>query len=192
MLTRWHYAVYVLGAFLIFTGVRTARAAPEAATEGRVLPFLQRHLRLTPNLHGHRFFVVEAGRRVATPLMLALVAIEVTDLLFAVDSVPAVFAISQEPFIVYSSNVFAILGLRALYLVLADLLKDLKYLHYGLAAILVFAGAKMLTSDIVHVPHAVSLLSVVAILVAAIIPSVVARRRARQASDHDLGGLSKG
>jgi tellurite resistance protein TerC len=192
LLTRWHFAVYVLGAFLIFTGIKTARSAPDAAKQGRVLPFLQRHLRLTPNLHGHRFFVVEAGRRVATPLMLALVAIEVTDLLFAVDSVPAVFAISQEPFIVYSSNVFAILGLRALYLVLADLLKDLKYLHYGLAAILVFAGAKMLTSDLLHVPHAVSLLSIVAILAAAIIPSVISRRRARHISEHDLGGLSKG
>ena len=184
LLTRWHFAVYILGAFLIYTGVKTVRAAQGEAKESRVLPFLQRHLRLTPNLHGHHFLVVEAGRRVATPLMLAVIAIEVTDVVFAIDSVPAVFAISQEPFIVYSSNVFAILGLRALYLVLAGMLKDLKYLHYGLAAILVFAGAKMLTSGLFHVPHAVSLLSVAAILLLSIIPSVIARRRVQRASDH--------
>jgi tellurite resistance protein TerC len=197
MLTRWHFVVYVLGAFLIYTGVKTVRTAQGGDKGDRVLPFLQRHLRLTPKLHGHHFVVVEAGRRVATPLMLAVIAIEVTDVVFAIDSVPAVFAISQDPFIVYSSNVFAILGLRALYLVLADMLKDLKYLHYGLAAILVFAGAKMLTSDLFHLPHAVSLLTVAAILLFAIIPSVIARRRAQRASDHgasdhDVGSLSKG
>jgi tellurite resistance protein TerC len=179
LLTRWHGAIYVLGAFLIFTGVKTARAPKPETGEGRLLPFLRRHLPFTPRLHGHRFLVIEDGRRVATPLLLALLVIEVTDVLFAVDSVPAVFAVSQDPFIVYSSNVFAILGLRALYLVLATLLKDLKYLHYALAAILIFAGAKMLTSSFLHVPHAVSLIAIVIALAAAVVPSLIARRAAR-------------
>lgn len=176
LLARWHSAVYVLGAFLVFTGVRTALHREDEADEGRVLPFLRRHLPFTHKLHGHRFITIENGRRVATPLLLALLAIEVTDVLFALDSVPAVFAISREPFIVYSSNVFAILGLRSLYLVLATLLRDLKYLHYGLAAILAFAGAKMLGARIVHVPQLASLAIIASILVAAIVPSLVARR----------------
>lgn len=177
LLARWHGAIYVLGAFLIYTGVKTARTDPaETGGEGRVLPFLRRHLPFTPRLHGHRFHVVEQGRRVATPLLVALIAIEATDILFAIDSVPAVFAVSKEPFIVYSSNVFAILGLRALYLVLATLMHDLKYLHFALAAILVFAGVKMLASHFLHVPHFVSLLAITGVLVAAIVPSVIARR----------------
>jgi tellurite resistance protein TerC len=168
--------VYLLGVFLIFTGYKTAVAkAPKG--ESRVLGFLRRHLRVTPQLHGHRFFAIEDGRRVATPLLLALLAIEATDILFAVDSVPAVFAISEDPFIVYSSNVFAILGLRALYLVLADLLKELEYLHYGLAAILGLAGVKMLLSGTIHLPHYVSLVAILVILAAAIIPSVIVARR---------------
>lgn len=179
VLSSWHGAVYVLGAFLIFTGIKTARGHKASDTEhgeGGVLAFLQRHLPFTPRLDGHRFLTVENGRRVATPLLLALLAIEVTDILFAIDSVPAVFAVSKEPFIVYSSNVFAILGLRALYLVLADLLEDLKYLHLALAAILVFAGAKMLTSGLFHMPPIASLAVIAGILIAAIVPSVLARR----------------
>ena len=180
LLSAWHGAVYVLGAFLIYTGFKTARSHPAASGEGRVLPFLRRHLPLTPRLHGHRFLVKESGRYVATPLLLVLLAIEATDILFAIDSVPAVLAVSKEPFIVYSSNVFAILGLRALYLVLAPLLNDLKYLHFALAAILVFAGVKMLGSEFFHVPHSVSLLAIALALVAAIVPSVRARRAKAQ------------
>lgn len=128
------------------------------------------------------FLVSENGRTVATPLLLALLAIEATDVLFALDSVPAVFAVSKEPFIVYSSNVFAILGMRAMYLVLASMLNDLRYLHYGLGAILAFAGAKMLASGFVHVPHWLSLLIIVAILVAAIVPSVITRNAKARAA----------
>jgi len=112
---------------------------------------------LTSEVADHGFFAVENGRRVATPLLLALIAIELSDIMFAVDSIPAVFAISHEPFIVFTSNVFAILGLRALYLVLADVVADLKYLHYGLGALLLFVGAKMLSSSFVHMPNWLSL-----------------------------------
>jgi tellurite resistance protein TerC len=182
LLARWHFILYVLGAFLVYTGIKTLRAHPDAPPkEGWVLPLLQRHIPFTSRLHGHRFSVVEGGRRVATPLLLALLAIEVTDILFAVDSIPAVFAISNAPFIVFSSNVFAILGLRALYLVLADLVAGLRYLHYGLGGILVLVGAKMLASGVLHVPHWVSLLLTVAILLASVIPSLVSRRRRRLA-----------
>ncbi|MDB5220274.1 MAG: Integral rane protein TerC family [Myxococcaceae bacterium] len=184
VLSGWHDVIYILGTFLVFTGIKTAREKADAKDEndeGKVLTFLRRHLRFTPTFHGHRFLVVENGRRVATPLLLALIVIEITDVIFALDSIPAVFAISEEPFIVYSSNIFAMLGLRALYLVLADLLADLKYLRYGLAAILVFAGGKMLTSGLLHVPHVVSLLTIAGILVVTIVPSVVAKRRKARA-----------
>ena len=182
LLSRWHGAVYVLGAFLIYTGVKTARSRPAPADGsgegdgGRVLAFLRRHLPFTSQLHGHRFVVVEAGRRVATPLLLAVIAVEATDIMFAVDSVPAVLAVSNAPFIVYSSNVFAVLGLRALYLVLASGLKDMRYLHFGLAGILVLAGGKMVLSSVLHVPHLVSLAAIALILIASIVPSVIARR----------------
>jgi tellurite resistance protein TerC len=187
LLAAWHGVVYVLGAFLIFTGIKTARehGTEDTRGEGKIIPYLRRHLPFTPQLYCHRFMVVENGRRVGTPLLMALLVIEMTDVVFAVDSIPAVFAISQEPFIVYSSNVFALLGLRALYIVLANLLADLKYLRYGLAAILVFAGGKMLTGPLFHVPHVVSLITIASILLVAIVPSVVAKRRHARTS-HSL------
>jgi tellurite resistance protein TerC len=183
LLSAWHGAVYVLGAFLIYTGVKSARASGGDEGEGRVLGFVRRHFRFTSQTEAHRFFIVEDGRRVATPLLAALVVIEITDVLFAIDSIPAVFSVTSEPFIVYSSNVFAILGMRALYLVLAGLLSGLKYLRYGLAGILVLAGAKMLAAAHVHVPHVASLLAVVLVLMASIVPSVVERRRRRRRDD---------
>jgi tellurite resistance protein TerC len=182
LLSAWHGIVYPLGAFLVFTGIKTARESGEKTTEPKALGFLRRRLRVTPRMHGTRFLVIENGRRYATPLLLALVVIEITDVLFAVDSLPAVFAITEEPFIVYASNVFAILGLRALYLVLADMLADLEYLKYGLAAILVFTGLKMLGSSFVHVPHVVSLGTIATIIVAAVVPSLIARKRKRHAA----------
>jgi tellurite resistance protein TerC len=180
VLAQWHSVVYVLGGFLIYTGIKTLRTHPDAdAKESRVVTFLQRRIPFTTRTQGHHFIVLEAGRRVATPLFIALLAIEATDILFAVDSIPAVLAISNTPFIVFSSNVFAILGLRALYLVLADLVADLRYLHYGLGSILVFVGLKMLASHYVHLPHWLSLAVTVGLLVSTIVPSVISRRRRR-------------
>lgn len=177
LLATWHPVVYVLGAFLLYTGIKTAREHVDGGGEGRILPFLRRHLPLTPRLEGHSFFVVENGRRLGTPLLLALLVIEATDVVFALDSIPAALAVSESPFIIYSSNVFAVLGLRALYLVIAHALIGLRYLRYGLGGILAFAGLKMLTSKFVAVPHVVSLLVIVALMLGAIIPSVIARRR---------------
>jgi tellurite resistance protein TerC len=180
LLAKWHVAVYALGAFLVYTGIKTLRTHPDAEEkEGWVLPFLQRHVPFSNRLQGHRFSVVEDGRRLATPLLLALLAIEGTDILFAVDSIAAVLAISNSPFIVFSSNVFAILGLRALYVLLADLVSNMRYLHYGLGGILLFVGAKMLAARFVVLPHWVSLLITIAILAAAVVPSLVSRRRRR-------------
>ncbi|MDF2692454.1 MAG: ygjT [Labilithrix sp.] len=178
LLARWHFAVYGLGAVLVYSGIKAFRTRPNAqAEETWVLAYLRRHLPLARGHHGHRFTVVDAGRRLATPLLLGLIAIEATDILFAVDSISAVLAISTSPFIVFSSNVFAILGLRALYLVLAELVSDLEYLHYGLGGILVFVGAKMLASSFLQLPDWASLAITVAILAGAIVPSLVSRRR---------------
>lgn len=184
ILSRFEVATYVLGAFLVYTGIKTFRSHPndEEEKESRILAWLKQRLPFTEDMSQRRFIVRETTpegvvRRVATPLLLALVAIEVSDILFAVDSIPAVFAISSDPFIVFSSNVFAILGLRALYLVLADFVAELEYLHYGLGTLLVFIGAKMLASHYAHLPHWASLLVTVLILAGAIIPSVVRRRR---------------
>jgi tellurite resistance protein TerC len=176
LLDAWHGAAYLLGAFLLYAGVKTMSEPLEGKGDGKVLAFVRKHLRVTPRLHGHHFLAVEDGRRVATPLMLALIVVEVSDVLFATDSIPAVFAVSREPFIVYSSNVFAILGLRALYLVLADLIAGLEYLRYGLGAILILAGAKMIAARYLHVPEWASLLAIVSILTATTVASLVARR----------------
>jgi tellurite resistance protein TerC len=157
VLARWHEVVYALGAFLVFTGIRTLRSHGTEADEGRVMKFARERLRLK------------------STFLLAVVTIELTDIMFAIDSVPAVFAITDNPFIVYTSNVFAILGLRALYLVLSDLLGRLRYMHYGLSAILVFAGAKMLTSGFFHMPHVLSLAVIGGIMVVTVVASVVRR-----------------
>ncbi|HEX7663424.1 MAG TPA: TerC/Alx family metal homeostasis membrane protein, partial [Polyangiaceae bacterium] len=181
ILRAWHPVVYVLGAFLIYTGIQTLRShgqEEEDEGESRTMAFVRRFLPVSKTLHGHHFVTKENGRTLATPLLFALVVIELSDVLFAVDSIPAVFAITLDPFIVYASNIFAVLGLRALYLVLADVLGDLKYLHYGLAGILSFTGAKMLISGFFHIPNAASLIVIAVLLVASIVPSVFARKHA--------------
>ncbi|HEX4445722.1 MAG TPA: TerC/Alx family metal homeostasis membrane protein [Polyangiaceae bacterium] len=184
LLAAWHGAVYVLGAFLVYTGLKTLRehAGQAEADEGRILRLVRRLVPFTSRSEGGRFFVVENGKRSATPLLMALIVIETSDIVFAIDSIPAVFSVTSEPFIVYTSNVFAILGMRALYLVLADLLSGLKYLRYALSGILVLAGAKMLLAHFFVVPHAISLLAIAVMLAGAIVPSVIERRRvAREA-----------
>ena len=154
LLSAWHGAVYVLGRVPDLHG-RQDDERPRTKGEGKILSFVRRHLPLhSTQGTGIGSSSSRTGAALATPLMLALIVIEITDMLFAIDSIPAVFSVTSEPFIVYSSNVFAILGMRALYLVLADLLSGLKYLRYGLSAILVLAGAKMLASRFIHIPHA--------------------------------------
>jgi tellurite resistance protein TerC len=189
LLAKWHAVVYPMGAFLLYTAFRVAREHPSSPSqsgggESTVMRLVKKYLPFTSNFDGHKFFTIENGKRLATPLLFALVVIETTDIVFAIDSIPAVFAVTGEPFIVYSSNIFAVLGLRALYLVLAGALGELKYLHFGLAGILAFAGIKMLGHHVVDIPHWVSLGVIATILTASIVPSVIERRRRHRRATH--------
>jgi tellurite resistance protein TerC len=166
LVTQFSWVLYVFGAFLVFTGIKMWMVAdhmPDIA-QNPVLKFLRKHLRVTPQLEGNNFFVQRAdpasGKMVrwATPLFLALCLVELIDLVFAVDSVPAIFAITTDPFIVYTSNIFAILGLRALYFALAAMIHRFKYLKYALALVLVFIGSKIFLVGIIgKTPAIVSL-----------------------------------
>ena len=181
-----HWIIYVFGAFLVFTGIRMGikkgdNPHPEA---NPVIKFISRFLPMTKNYHGGKFFTRENGRRLATPLFTVLVAIEATDIIFAVDSIPAVLAITTDPFIVYTSNMFAIMGLRSLYFALVGFAERMHYLHHGLAAVLVFLGTKMLVSGIYEIPTISSLLIIVTILSIAVIASL--RRRPDLASQKTL------
>ena len=152
---EWHSILYVFGGLLVFAAIKLLHE-PEQEQENKMLVWLSRHLPWSRTLEGHHFVTRRNGRLLGTPLLLALIAIELTDIVFAIDSVPAAFAVTEEPFIIYSSNLLAILGLRALYIVLAGVLAELRYLRYGLAAVLFFAGAKLLLSKWIHVPPLVS------------------------------------
>jgi tellurite resistance protein TerC len=182
LLERWHAIVYVFGAVLIFSGLKMLRTEGSDEGAGWLMPWLQRKLPYSAEAKGPHFFVREAGKLLATPLMVALIAVELTDVVFAVDSIPAAFAVTERPFIVYTSNIFAVLGLRSLYMVLARSLEHLKYLHFGLAAVLVFAGVKMVGSCWVHVSPLVSLGIIALSIGIAVVASVVHGRRARRAS----------
>ena len=168
VVSEFSWVLYLFGAFLLVTGIRmlvAADAEPDVANNP-VLRFARKHLRVTDEAHGERFFVRKDGVRYVTPLFLVLILIEVTDLVFAVDSIPAIFAITTDPFIVFTSNLFAILGLRALYFLLVDVADRFHLLKYGLAMVLTFIGVKMLIMPWYHVPIEASL-TVVAVLIAA-------------------------
>jgi tellurite resistance protein TerC len=148
-LVQYHWVIWVFGGFLIFTGVRMALAkeSDHDLSQNRVLRAAKRVLPLTDHYHGHQFTIVENGKRFLTPLALALVMVEATDVVFAVDSIPAIFAITGEPFLVFTSNIFAILGLRSLYFALAGMMDKFRYLKIALAIVLVTVGVKMLTAQ---------------------------------------------
>jgi tellurite resistance protein TerC len=178
LIAQFHWLLYVFGAFLLLTGIKMwwfAEAKPDLA-QNPVIRWLRRHLKVTDTLHGERFFVHldEGGRLVrhATPLLLVLVLVELSDIIFAVDSIPAIFAITTDPFIVLTSNVFAILGLRAMYFLLADMADRFALLKYGLAVVLVFIGVKMLLIDIYPIPVLVSLAVVASIIGTAVVLSL--------------------
>ena len=159
LIAQFHWILYLFGAFLLFTGIKMwwfANEQPDLANNP-LLKWLRGHMKITDGLHGERFFVTQGGLRHATPLFLALVLVEISDLIFAVDSIPAIFAITGDPFIVLTSNIFAILGLRAMYFLLADMAGRFSLLKYGLAAVLVFIGVKMLLIDLYKIPIGFSL-----------------------------------
>ena len=178
LLGRFQWILYVFGVFLILTGVkmyrqRTGHIDP---SDNPVLRAARRLIPSTPDYHGKKFWVRQGGRWVATPLLFVLILIEMMDIVFAIDSIPAVFAITTEPFLVFTSNAFAILGLRSLYFLLADLMHRFVYLKTGLAAILVFVGFKMLLLDVVKVPVVLSLAVIVTCVAVAVVASLRATR----------------
>ncbi len=169
LLALFHWILYIFGLILVLTSIKFLRDTDDEvnATENWSIRLLKRFIPTTSSLSENRFFIREGGVRKATPLLLALIVVEVTDLIFAVDSIPAVFAVTQDAFVAFGSNILAVLGLRALYFVLADWVGKLRYLKPGLAAILGFIGAKMLLMDIFKIPSWISLLVIVAILTTA-------------------------
>ena len=175
LLHRFHFMNFVFGGFLLFTGAKLlVRKEEEVDPEDNVaLRLARRYLRTTKEAHGDRFFVIKDGQRYATPLFLVLVVVEFTDLLFAMDSVPAVLAISSDVFVVYTSNIMAILGLRALYFVLSGMMSRFHYLGTGLAVILILIGAKMVASPFVQVSSLQSLVAIGVVLTVAVCASLV-------------------
>lgn len=174
LIEKFHFTIYLFGALLIYTGYKMfnhnkAKIEPD---KNPILRIFKKFVPVTPVLHEDRFFVRIDGKRFATPLFLVLILIETTDLIFAVDSIPAILAITQDQFIVYTSNVFAILGLRSLYFALAGIVQRFWLLSYGLAVVLIFVGIKMLTIDLYKIPIEWSLLFIVSIIASSIILSL--------------------
>ncbi len=168
MLERWHWVIYLFGGILLLTGIKMALRPGGDSFDGErsaVVRVARRLVPLTTRYDGQKFWTAENGRWVATPLFLTLLLVEFTDLVFAVDSVPAIFAVTSDPFLVYTCNVFAILGLRSMYFLLAGIVHRFVYLKFGLATVLVFVGAKMMLLDVYTIPTAASL-GVVAVLIA--------------------------
>ncbi|HYO16148.1 MAG TPA: TerC family protein [Thermoanaerobaculia bacterium] len=184
LLAKFHWIIYIFGAFLILTGIKMAifRNAEMDPGKNPVLRLVRRLVPVTHEYRENRFFVREKGVLMATPLFLVLVLVETTDLIFAVDSIPAIFAVTEDPFIVYTSNVFAILGLRSLYFVLAGVIQKFVYLKLGLAGVLVFVGAKMALVDVYKIPSPVSLGVIAAILAVSVIASLRKSRREEAAA----------
>jgi TerC family integral membrane protein len=193
LIERFHWVIYIFGALLILTGARMATGKDKEIRPEKnpTLKLFRRLMPVTDDYQGGKFFIKQAGQEgrrgsyFATPLFIVLLMIETTDVIFAVDSIPAILAITLDPFIVYTSNVFAILGLRALYFALAGVMGLFQYLHYGLSAILIFVGAKMLLTDFYEIPVGVALGVVAGILVISVIASMASPRK-----EADAGGGS--
>lgn len=177
---EFSWVLYLFGAFLVITGIRMLVAVDEKPDleKNPVLRFARRHLRVTDGFRGERFTVREGGVLFVTPLFLALLMVELSDLVFAVDSIPAIFAITSDPFIVFTSNIFAIMGLRALYFLLADVADRFHLLKYGLAMVLAFVGMKMLVAPWFHLPPVVSLGIILTTLAVSVVASLMATRSA--------------
>jgi len=175
LIQHFSWVMYLLGAFLIYAGLHMvfAKKTEVHPEKNKIFSFARKHLRVTSDYEGEHFFVSNAGKLFATPLFLVLLVVEITDLTLAIDSIPAIFGITRDPFIVYTSNVFAIMGLRALYFLLAGVLDRLRYLDAGLALVLMFIGGKMIGERWVHIPVSVSLGVVGGILLIALLASLL-------------------
>jgi tellurite resistance protein TerC len=175
LLERFHWLIYVFGTFLVYTGIKLAREKDKEIhpEHNPLLKLARKIFPVTNEYHGDNFFIRQAGRLVATPMFIVLIMIETTDIVFALDSIPAILAITTDQFIVFSSNAFAILGLRALYFSLSGIMKLFHYLHYALSAILVFVGIKMLISEFYHVPTPYALGFIVLALTISVVASIM-------------------
>lgn len=175
LLERFEWIIYIFGGFLVFTGIKLAFEKDKEVHPERnpVLMLVRRIFPTTKNYHGSKFFIRKMGRLMATPLFIVLVVIETTDLVFALDSIPAILAITRDEFIIYSSNAFAILGLRALYFAVSGIMQLFHYLHYGLSLILVFVGIKMLLIDVYHIPTPYALAFVAFTLIGSVVASLI-------------------
>ncbi len=184
LLAEFHWILYVFGLFLLLTGVKMlifSSHEPDLE-KNPILRWMRGHMKITGEYHGEKFFVLKDGMRYATPMFVVLVLVEVTDLVFAVDSIPAIFAVTSDPFIVFTSNIFAILGLRAMYFLLVDMAERFHLLKYGLAVILMFIGVKMLLLDVYKIPVGIALGAVGLILLVSVAASLLSRRSDRNAN----------
>lgn len=179
LITQFHWVLYIFGAFLLITGAKMLWLADKDPdlNKNPLLHWIRNHFPITDKLHGEQFFVYQNGIRYLTPLFVVLILVEISDLIFAVDSIPAIFAVTTDPFIVLTSNIFAIMGLRAMYFLLADFADRFTFLKYGLAVILIFIGTKMLLIDLVKIPIGYSLGTVALILISSVILSILYRQR---------------
>jgi tellurite resistance protein TerC len=179
LITRFHWIIYIFGGFLIITGIRMLFHGDKEVDPDKnpVVRFFRKFLPVTDTMHEDKFFIKQNSKTYATPLFLVLLIIESSDLIFAVDSIPAVLAISQDSFIVYTSNIFAILGLRSLYFAISGIMEYFRFLKIGLAFVLTFVGVKMCTSDFFDIPVLYSLLIIISILLISVLASVVIKKK---------------
>ena len=175
LVRQFEWILYLFGAFLLYTGIRMMKSEEdeEGLSGNRLLGGVKKIIPVGSEFHGDKFFTIENGKKIATPLFLVLIMIELSDVIFAVDSIPAVFAVTTDPFIVLTSNIFAVLGLRAMYFLLADVAERFVFLKYGLAFVLSFIGLKMLMMHWVHIPISISLSVVFGALGASILTSLI-------------------
>lgn len=187
LISEFDWILYIFGAFLVITGIKMAIAKESEGdiADQKMIKWLRSKMRMTESLEGEKFIIRRNGLLYATPLLLVLILVEISDVIFAVDSIPAIFAVTTDPFIVLTSNLFAILGLRAMYFLLANVAERFSLLKYGLAVILVFIGVKMLLLDVYHIPVAISLSVVALILLITLLVNVwVNRKHDREANSH--------
>jgi tellurite resistance protein TerC len=175
LIHRFHWIIYVFGAFLVLTGIRLLRDKEKEIHPERnpVIRLVRRLMPVAAEYQGDRFFIRQGARRLATPLLIVLLVVETTDIVFAVDSIPAILAITTDPLIVFTSNIFAILGLRSLFFALAGFMRMFRYLNYGLSVVLVFIGVKMLTSEVWRIPVAAALGVIAGVLSLSVVASIV-------------------